>query len=88
MPVHGLAEEAARHLGGPRRFADVLQFLGDHGLLGDLGHEDPASALEARQERTRSLGVPLGRDEIIFLESKEVISMCSTGFFKKSFLLL
>ena len=27
-------------------------------------------------------------DEIIFLESKDVISICSTGFFKKSFLLL
>ena len=27
-------------------------------------------------------------DEIIFLESKDVISMCSTGFFRKSFLLL
>ena len=27
-------------------------------------------------------------DEIIFLESKEVISICSTGLFKKSFLRL
>ena len=27
-------------------------------------------------------------EEIIFLESNEVISICSTGFFKKSFLLL
>jgi hypothetical protein len=27
-------------------------------------------------------------DEIIGLESKEVISMCSTGFLRKSFLLL
>ena len=27
-------------------------------------------------------------EEIIFLESKDVISICSTGFFKKSFLLL
>ena len=27
-------------------------------------------------------------EEIIFRESNEVISICSTGFFKKSFLLL
>ena len=57
------------------RGADVTVAMNEGGHLPHLDEKEQA---ECEDRKTSEL----------FLESKEVISICSTGFFRKSFLLL
>ena len=61
----------------PARVKNVVQFLSDNISLNIL--DALAVSLEVKDI--------LSIESIIFLESKDVISMCSTGFSKKVFLL-